>query len=159
MRPSVARWLRIAGVVLAVPVAMVIFLNFAFFAFPIILILAFPTLIGGGLWFTGKAVFLLARTALRRDGNDLCRGLQAAGFAVLCIGFLLILKGVVMSIDMSIAGAPPLFEEKAEGKRLAYLGATIAGVSAVVAYVLDLLARALSPDVAKKKSLPDDLAG
>ncbi len=67
---------------------------------------------------------------------------QTAFLWAIYLGFVMILHGVTICSDSALAGAPPSEEQKRFGNGLAYLGAAIAGISAIAAYLLELARRA-----------------
>jgi hypothetical protein len=74
------------------------------------------------------------------------------------LGLFLILHGIVICFDTALAGAPPTAEEKRFGTRLAYLGGGIAGVSVLLAYLLDVRHRAKGKQGRKDTSLDNEWA-
>jgi hypothetical protein len=89
---------------------------------PVALFLGYPALLVIGAvvvfqWFTGT---------LERAGQVGCVWLMY-------LGLIVILHGVVICADTALAGAPPTAEQKRFGNGLAYLGAALAGASAVAA--------------------------
>ncbi len=74
---------------------------------------------------------------------------QAVSLCAMYLGFVMILHGVVVCTDTPLAGSPPSAEEKRFGTGLAYLGAAIAGGSAIAAYWFSPprpLAKGVSPE-------------
>ncbi|MEW4571134.1 hypothetical protein AB1L88_24960 [Tautonia sp. JC769] len=105
---------------------------------PLALLIGYPSLVVIGL---GYAV-LGATGRLERPA-------EVAAVWAAYLGLFLTLQGIVICFDTALAGAPPTAGEKRFGTRLAYLGGGIAGVSALLAYGIDLRHRAdgtKSPD-------------
>lgn len=93
---------------------------------PLAVLLGYPALLVIGTGF----VFKWLNGGLKRPG-------QMASLWATYLGFVLILHGVVICFDTALAGAPPTAAEKRFGNNLAYLGAVVAGTSAVSSYLLD----------------------
>lgn len=112
------------------PVVVLVALLLAMLACPIFLplapLLGYPALFvrGASLWFRWSV------GTLKRPG-------QVGSVWAMFLGFVMILHGIVLCFDTSLAGAPPTAEAKRFGNRLAYLGAAVAGTAAVAAYALE----------------------
>lgn len=113
---------------------------------PIIVLFGYPMLAGIGLW-------LIARGLVGR----LERPAEMAAVWMTYLGLILAVHGILIAADISLKGAPPSEEEKGFGYRLAYAGGTLAGLSVVAAYGLDLRNRRVTKAV--KPGPLDDLMG
>jgi len=84
------------------------------------------------------ALLLIGLESLLRWLNGELKGPgRRASLWAIYLGFVLILHGITICFDTPLAGGSPSDEQKRIGNGLAYLGAAMAGVSAVVSFVLD----------------------
>src|SRR5262245_38798705 len=93
---------------------------------PLAPLLGYPGLLVIGCGLLGKAL----NGELERPG-------QKAFIWMTYLGLVLILHGVVLCSDTALAGAPPGAGQKRIGQGLAYAGAGLAGIGAIVAFLLD----------------------
>ena len=98
---------------------------------PLTILIGFPWLVGIGIWYAG----LWWAGRVERPG-------EMAAVWVTYLSFILVLYGILIGFDASaLAGATQA--EKRFGRKVAYVGAAIAGAAVVTAYALDVRRRVM----------------
>jgi hypothetical protein len=93
---------------------------------PLAVLGGYPALLAIGTWSILRGIF-----------GRLDRPAASAAIWMIYLGLIVTIHGILLCFDTALAGAPPTAEEKRFGTMLAYLGGSLAGASAVVAYVVD----------------------